>query len=97
MPSLLYCNFTEILKFDLCVQSCSFLSLVLLQYAELKPVPCLSYADAVKLRESSATPILTQVLCTSDVILVILVFEVYFCDKNFKKSIGENCPRLKNN
>ncbi|CAN7084672.1 unnamed protein product [Brassica oleracea var. botrytis] len=32
-----------------------------LKYAELKPVPCLSYADAVKLRESSATPILTQV------------------------------------
>lgn len=82
MSSLLYCN--EILKFDLCVQSCSFLSLVPLQYAELKPVPCLSYADAVKLRESSATPILTQVLCTSD---AILVFEVYFCDKNLKKSI----------
>ncbi|CAN7128228.1 unnamed protein product [Brassica rapa subsp. narinosa] len=32
-----------------------------LKYAELKPVPCLSYADAVKLRESSSTPILTQV------------------------------------
>ncbi|CAH8354986.1 unnamed protein product [Eruca vesicaria subsp. sativa] len=32
-----------------------------LKYAELKPVPCLSYADAVKLRENSATPILTQV------------------------------------
>ncbi|KAJ4885414.1 acclimation of photosynthesis to environment [Raphanus sativus] len=32
-----------------------------LKYAELKPVPCLSYADAVKLRETSATPILTQV------------------------------------
>ncbi|CAN6830822.1 unnamed protein product [Brassica oleracea] len=31
-----------------------------LKYAELKPVPCLSYADAVKLRESSASPILTQ-------------------------------------
>ncbi|BAB10156.1 unnamed protein product [Arabidopsis thaliana] len=32
-----------------------------LKYAELKPVPCLSYSDAVKLRESCATPILTQV------------------------------------
>ncbi|VVB09174.1 unnamed protein product [Arabis nemorensis] len=28
-----------------------------LQYTELKPVPCLSYSDAVKLRESSTTPI----------------------------------------
>ncbi|CAH2079771.1 unnamed protein product [Thlaspi arvense] len=32
-----------------------------LKYAELRPVPCLSYSDAVKLRESCATPILTQV------------------------------------
>ncbi|CAN8232990.1 unnamed protein product [Cochlearia groenlandica] len=32
-----------------------------LKYAELKPVPCLSYSDAVKVREVSATPILTQV------------------------------------
>ncbi|KAG7548451.1 hypothetical protein ISN44_As12g036390 [Arabidopsis suecica] len=32
-----------------------------LKYAELKPVPCLSYSDAVKLRESCATPILMQV------------------------------------
>ncbi|XP_023635360.1 uncharacterized protein LOC17879546 [Capsella rubella] len=32
-----------------------------LKYAELKPVPCLSYSDAVKLRESCSTPILTQV------------------------------------
>ncbi|CBI39337.3 unnamed protein product, partial [Vitis vinifera] len=32
-----------------------------LQYAELKPVPCLTYSDAQKLRETSATPILRQV------------------------------------
>ncbi|CAB4304930.1 unnamed protein product [Prunus armeniaca] len=31
------------------------------KYAELKPVPCLTYSDALKLRETSATPILTQV------------------------------------
>lgn len=42
------------------------LFLLPLQYAELKPVPCLSYSDAVKLRESCATPILTQVLSSSD-------------------------------
>ena len=33
-----------------------------LQYAELKPVPCLTYSDAQKLRELSATPILRQVM-----------------------------------
>lgn len=32
-----------------------------LKYAELKPVPCLTYSDAQKLRETSATPILKQV------------------------------------
>ncbi|CAI5513977.1 unnamed protein product [Closterium sp. Naga37s-1] len=32
-----------------------------LKYAELKPVPCTSYADAVALRETQATPILQQV------------------------------------
>ncbi|XP_010528457.1 PREDICTED: uncharacterized protein LOC104805550 [Tarenaya hassleriana] len=32
-----------------------------LKYAELKPVPCLSYSDAVKLRERYATSILKQV------------------------------------
>ncbi|GJP38242.1 hypothetical protein CLOM_g22707 [Closterium sp. NIES-68] len=32
-----------------------------LKYAELKPVPCTSYADAVALREQQATPILKQV------------------------------------
>ncbi|CAI5956802.1 unnamed protein product [Closterium sp. NIES-64] len=32
-----------------------------LKYAELKPVPCTSYADAVALREAQATPILQQV------------------------------------
>ena len=31
------------------------------QYAELKPVSCLSYADAVVLREKQATEILVQV------------------------------------
>eukprot|EP00261_Vitis_vinifera_P039765 XP_019081008.1 PREDICTED: uncharacterized protein LOC109123998 [Vitis vinifera] len=30
-------------------------------YAELKLVPCLTYSDAQKLRETSATPILRQV------------------------------------
>ncbi|KAF8407851.1 hypothetical protein HHK36_006988 [Tetracentron sinense] len=32
-----------------------------LKYAELKPVPCLTYSDAQKLRETYATPILKQV------------------------------------
>ncbi|BBM98349.1 hypothetical protein MPTK1_1g12820 [Marchantia polymorpha subsp. ruderalis] len=32
-----------------------------LKYAELKPVPCITYADAFALRESQTTPILTQV------------------------------------
>lgn len=32
-----------------------------LQYAELKPVPCLTYAEAQALREKCATPILKQV------------------------------------
>ncbi|KAL5581975.1 hypothetical protein UlMin_014417 [Ulmus minor] len=32
-----------------------------LKYAELKPVPCLTYSDALKLRETYATPILKQV------------------------------------
>ncbi|KAL8472546.1 hypothetical protein ACS0TY_029667 [Phlomoides rotata] len=37
-----------------------------LKYAELKPVPCLTYSDAFALREKCATPILKQV--RSDVI-----------------------------
>lgn len=32
-----------------------------LKYAELKPVPCLTYSEAQKLRETCATPILKQV------------------------------------
>ena len=32
------------------------------QYAELKPVPCITYADAFALREQCATPILKQVI-----------------------------------
>ncbi|PKU76876.1 uncharacterized protein LOC110104465 isoform X1 [Dendrobium catenatum] len=32
-----------------------------LQYAELKPVPCITYSDAQSLREKCATPILKQV------------------------------------
>ncbi|GLT34019.1 hypothetical protein SLA2020_085660 [Shorea laevis] len=32
-----------------------------LKYAELKPVPCLTYSDAQTLRETCATPILKQV------------------------------------
>ncbi|KAF3443909.1 hypothetical protein FNV43_RR13599 [Rhamnella rubrinervis] len=32
-----------------------------LKYAELKPVPCLTYSDAEQLRETCATPILKQV------------------------------------
>ncbi|XP_057849291.2 uncharacterized protein LOC131060162 isoform X3 [Cryptomeria japonica] len=31
-----------------------------LKYAELKPVSCISYSDAVKLRETKATPVLNQ-------------------------------------
>ena len=33
-----------------------------MQYAELKPVPCITYADALALREKCATPILKQVI-----------------------------------
>ncbi|KAK3123260.1 hypothetical protein QOZ80_8AG0627490 [Eleusine coracana subsp. coracana] len=32
-----------------------------LKYAELKPVPCITYSDALSLREKCATPILKQV------------------------------------
>uniref|UniRef100_A0A0D6R1F0 Thylakoid membrane protein slr0575 n=1 Tax=Araucaria cunninghamii TaxID=56994 RepID=A0A0D6R1F0_ARACU len=32
-----------------------------LKYAELKPVPCITYSDALALRETQATPILNQV------------------------------------
>jgi len=68
------CKITE--KIDFCIRVTHFFLWVFgmvncfspwgwvllpLQYAELKPVPCLSYSDAVKLRESCATPILTQV------------------------------------
>jgi len=35
------------------------------QYAELKPVPCLTYSDAEMLREKCATPILKQVFSAS--------------------------------
>lgn len=38
------------------------LAFTVLQYAELKPVPCLTYSDAQVLREKCATPILKQVL-----------------------------------
>ncbi|CAN7003739.1 unnamed protein product [Brassica oleracea var. botrytis] len=67
-----------------------------LKYAELKPVPCLSYADAVKLRESSATPILTQVLCTSDkgrgVFLVCLLAFDMDIDRPMKLNLpGSSC------
>eukprot|EP00252_Welwitschia_mirabilis_P002229 TRINITY_DN1212_c0_g1_i2.p1 TRINITY_DN1212_c0_g1~~TRINITY_DN1212_c0_g1_i2.p1 ORF type:complete len:203 (+),score=11.51 TRINITY_DN1212_c0_g1_i2:94-702(+) len=32
-----------------------------LKYAELKPVPCITYSDALALRESNSTPTLNQV------------------------------------
>ncbi|KAH9312288.1 hypothetical protein KI387_027323, partial [Taxus chinensis] len=32
-----------------------------LKYAELKPVPCITYSDALVLRETKATPVLNQV------------------------------------
>ena len=35
------------------------------QYAELKPVPCLTYSDAEMSREKCATPILKQVFSAS--------------------------------
>ncbi|KAL4363329.1 hypothetical protein GQ457_04G023480 [Hibiscus cannabinus] len=35
------------------------------KYAELKPVPCVTYSDAQMLRETYATPILKQVLSNS--------------------------------
>ncbi|XP_021888011.1 uncharacterized protein LOC110807246 [Carica papaya] len=34
---------------------------IVLQYAELKPVPCLTYLEAQTLRETCATPVLKQV------------------------------------
>jgi hypothetical protein len=42
--------------------SFSFVSILELymQYAELKPVPCITYADAFALKEQCATPILNQ-------------------------------------
>ncbi|ESR44046.1 hypothetical protein CICLE_v10012434mg [Citrus x clementina] len=45
-----------------------------LKYAELKPVPCLTYSDAQSLRETCATPILKQVTEDGKYCLV-LVFE----------------------
>lgn len=35
--------------------------IIFLQYAELKPVPCTTYADALAIREVAATPTLKQV------------------------------------
>nr|ABK22874.1 unknown [Picea sitchensis] len=32
-----------------------------LKYAELKPIPCITYSDALALRETKATPVLNQV------------------------------------
>lgn len=46
----------------LCGSMIVYSLLSVLQYAELKPVPCLTYSDAQKLREACATPILKQVL-----------------------------------
>ena len=34
---------------------------ILFQYAELKPVPCTTYVDALAIRETAATPTLKQV------------------------------------
>lgn len=34
----------------------------ILQYAELKPVPCLTFSDAQNIRETCATPIQKQVI-----------------------------------
>lgn len=46
---------------------------IVVQYAELKPVPCLTYSDALALREKCATPILLQVV----VILTLLLSRLY--------------------
>jgi hypothetical protein len=51
------------LYIDLFVEVCVELILELyMQYAELKPVPCITYSDAFALREKCATPILKQVI-----------------------------------
>jgi hypothetical protein len=39
-----------------------------LQYAELKPVPLISYADAYALRATKATPILEQVSAMGNIL-----------------------------
>ncbi|KAG6384251.1 hypothetical protein SASPL_155947 [Salvia splendens] len=42
-----------------------------LKYAELKPVPCLTYSDALAMREKCSTPILNQVVFTYNFFFII--------------------------
>lgn len=46
----------------LCILHMFFIGPSFLQYAELKPVPCLTYSDAQRLQEKCATPILKQAI-----------------------------------
>ena len=44
-------------------EACLLVAGFALKYAELQPLTCVSFADAVALRATEATPILLQVLC----------------------------------
>lgn len=60
-------------NYFMCLCDCIIDSLLtILQYAELKPVPCLTYSDAQNLREACATPILKQVLQLNQLTLLSL-------------------------
>jgi hypothetical protein len=53
-----------------------------MQYAELKPVPCITYADAFALREKCATPILKQVICVLSMMWALgCLFSIIFSCK----------------
>lgn len=60
------------------------ISVIILQYAELKPVPCLTYSDAQMLREKCATPILKQVKFTFFVIRFSKARQGYLISSNFR-------------
>ncbi|KAL8161107.1 hypothetical protein V2J09_012596 [Rumex salicifolius] len=65
-----------------------------LKYAELKPVPCLTYSDAEKLREKCSTPILQQV--RSDVIRYRYGDEQHLEEalkRIFQYGLGNGIPR----
>lgn len=57
----------------------------ILQYAELKPVPCITYSDAESLRETCATPILKQVNFHSVLLLLSCPETGYLCQNSWTK------------